>query len=226
MAFAIRECKDKEFEKGKTCFLYDIHRCTGPCIDSETIKTDYTNELEKVYEFLYGKNQFALDRLLTKMKDFSSKQKYEKAAEIKELVDFILDQTHKSSILAEPVNRANVLIEINSRFENDYLLMLDGKFYIKNYIHDRKNTFEQALDDYFSDTINSDSNPTNEDLEKMKITLNWLVKNRNQVKTYYLKDYASKAELFESISVSSGKNYSQSEKVIQVKEDPKYDYDF
>ena len=51
-AFAIRECTDKEFEKGKTCFLYDIHRCTGPCIDSETIKTDYTNELEKVYEFL------------------------------------------------------------------------------------------------------------------------------------------------------------------------------
>ena len=225
-AFAIRECKDKEFEKGKTCFLYDIHRCIGPCIGSDTIKTDYTNELEKVYEFLYGKNQYALDRLLTKMKDYSAKQKYEQAAEIKGLVDFILDQTHKSSILAEPVNRANVLIEINSRFENDYLLMLDGKFYIKNYIHDHKNTFEQALDDYYNDTINSDSNPTDEDLEKMKITLNWLVKNRNQVKTYYLKDYSTKAELFESISVSSDKSYSQSEKVIQVKEDPKYDYDF
>ena len=176
--------------------------------------------------FLYGKNQYALDRLLTKMKDYSAKQKYEQAAEIKGLVDFILDQTHKSSILAEPVNRANVLIEINSRFENDYLLMLDGKFYIKNYIHDHKNTFEQALDDYYSDTINSDSNPTDEDLEKMKITLNWLVKNRNQVKTYYLKDYSSKAELFESISRSSDKTYSESEKVIQVKEDPKYDYDF
>ena len=155
-AFAIRECTDKEFKKGKTCFLYDIHRCTGPCVDIEANKESYKDELEKVYEFLYGKNQYALDRLLNKMKEYSAKEKYEQAAEIKELVDFILDQTHKSSILAEPVNRANVLFEINSRFENDYVLMLEGKFYIKKYLHDHKDTFEQALDDYYSDTIKSD----------------------------------------------------------------------
>ena len=225
-AFAIRECTDKEFKKNKTCFLYDIHRCTGPCVNEETNKKEHTDELEKVYEFLYGKNQFALDRLLNKMRDYSTKQKYEQAAEIKGLVDFILDQTHKSSILAEPVNRANVLFEIISRFENDYVLMLGGKSYIKKYLHDRKDTFEQALNDYYNGNIISDSNPKDEDLEKMKITLNWLVKNRNQVRTFYLKDYSSKAELFESISGSSYKIYSESEKIIQVKEDPKYDYDF
>ncbi|MBK7497801.1 MAG: GIY-YIG nuclease family protein [Ignavibacteriales bacterium] len=131
-AFAVRECSDKDFKKGKTCFLYDIHRCTGPCINVELNKQTYMDELENVYDFLYGKNQFAVDRLLNKMKELSVKEKYEQAAEIKELVDFILDQTHKSSILAEPVNRANVLFEINSRFENDYVLMLEGKFYIKN----------------------------------------------------------------------------------------------
>ena len=224
-AFALRECTDKEFKKGKTCFWYDIHRCTGPCVDIEANKESYKDELENVYEFLYGKNQYALDRLLNKMKEYSAKEKYEQAAEIKELVDFILDQTHKSSILAEPVNRANVLFEINSRFENDYVLMLEGKFYIKKYLHDHKDTFEQALDDYYSDTIRSDTNPTDEDLEKMKITLNWLVKNRNQVRVFYLKDYFSKTELFENISRYSDKIYSGTEKVIQVKEDPKYDYD-
>ena len=225
-AFAIRECSDKDFKKGKTCFLYDIHRCTGPCVEVELNKETYQHELEKVYEFLYGKNQFALDRLLNKMKEFSAKEKFEQAAEIKELVDFILDQTHKSSILAEPVNRANVLFEINTSFENDYVLMLEGKFFIKKYLHDHKETFDQALDDYYSNTIKTDSNPTDEDLEKMKITLNWLVKNRNQVRVFYLKDYLSKAELFENISRNSDKIYTVSEKVIQVKEDPKYDYDF
>lgn len=225
-AFAIRECSDKDFKKAKTCFLYDIHRCTGPCIENEINKESYEDELEKVYEFLYGKNQYALDRLLSKMKEFSAKEKYEQAAEIKELVDFILDQTHKSSILAEPVNRANVLFEINSRFENDYVLMLEGKCYIKKYLHDHKDTFEHALDDFFNGTINTDSNPTDEDLEKMKITLNWLVRNRNQVRVFYLKDFASKTELFENISRNSDKIYSGTENVIQVKEDPKYDYDF
>ena len=224
-AFAIRECSDKDFKKGKTCFFYDIHRCTGPCVNGELNKKVHSDELAKVYDFLYGRNQYALDRLLNKMKDFSATQKYEQAAEIKELVDFILDQTHKSSILAEPVNRANVLFEIISRFENDYVLMLEGKFYIKKYLHDHKDTFEQALNDYYNGTIHSDSNPKEEDLEKMKITLNWLVKNRNQVKVLYLKDYSSKAELFENLSRSSDKIYSESEKVIQVKEDLKYDYD-
>lgn len=224
--FAIRECADKEFNKSKTCFLYDIHRCTGPCVDDDASKESYKDELEKVYEFLYGKNQFALDRLLNKMKEFSLKEKYEQAAEIKELIDFILDQTHKSSILAEPVNRANVLFEINSRFENDYVLMLEGRFFIKKYLHDHKDTFEQALDDYYNGAINTDSKPTDEDLEKMKITLNWLVKNRNQVRIYYLKEYSSKAELFEIISRNTDKIYSGTENVIQVKEDPKYDYDF
>jgi len=225
-AFAVRECTDKEFKKGKTCFLYDIHRCTGPCVEVELNKKSYQDELEKVYEFLYGKNQFALERLLNKMKEFSAKEKFEQAAEIKELVDFILEQTHKSSILAEPVNRANVLFEINSRFENDYVLMLEGKFFIKKYLHDHKDNFDQALDDYYGNTIKTDSNPTDEDLEKMKITLNWLVKNRNQVRVFYLKDYLSKAELFENISRNSDKIFTVSEKVIQVKEDPKYDYDF
>lgn len=223
-AFAIRECNDKEFKKNKTCFLYDIHRCTGPCIIENDV--DYKNELEKVYEFLYGKNQFALDRLINKMKDFSAKQKFEQAAEIKELVNFILDQTHKSSILAEPVNKANVLFEVISRFNNDFVLMLEGKIYIREYLHDKKDKFNQALDDYFLGNMNLESNPSEEDLEKMKITLNWLVKNRNQVKVFYLKDFSSKKDLFEKVSFNSDKKYTDDEKVIQVRQDLIYDYDF
>ena len=102
--------------------------------------------------------------------------------------------------------------------------MLEGKFYIKKYLHDKKDKFDQALDDYFNGTINTDSNPTEEDLEKMKITLNWLVKNRNQVRVFYLKDYNSKEELFENVSANSDKICTYEEKVIQVKDDPTYDY--
>jgi preprotein translocase subunit SecA len=104
--------------------------------------------------------------------------------------------------------------------------MLTGKIFIRNYLHDHKDKFEQAIDDYYKNTINTNINPTAEDFEKMKITLNWLVKNRNQVKVFYLKDYSSKVELFEKISSTSDKIYSETEAVIQVKEDPKYDYNF
>jgi len=204
--FTIRECTDKEFAKKKKCFLADIERCTAPCI--KTKDPDYSDELEKVYEFLNGKNQTALDRLLNKMKDYSSKQKYEKAAEVKELVDLILAQTHKSSLLSEPVNSANVLFEISESFSKDYFLLISGKPFIKTYIHSKDSLFEEAIDDYYSGNVNLQVMPTEEDLEKMKISLNWLIKNRNKVRIFYLKNYNSKEGLYSAISRFSKFNNS------------------
>ncbi|MHB1688783.1 MAG: exonuclease domain-containing protein [Ignavibacteriaceae bacterium] len=196
--FSLRECSDEEFAKERKCFLAEIERCTAPCVNKEKIV--YNEELEKVYEFLYGKSQFALNRLLNKMKGYSDQQKYEKAAEVKELVDMILSQTHKSSLLAEPVNLANVLFEINEGINRDYILMLAGKIFIKKYALKEKDYFEEALDDYFEKTIYRNVLPGEEDLEKIKITLNWLIKNRNKVRTFYLKDYQSKQELYSQLT--------------------------
>ncbi len=192
--FEIRECSDSEFSKGRKCFLADIERCTAPCISND--KVSYSQELEKIYEFLYGKNQFALNRLINKMKIYSESLKYEKASEIKELINLILSQTHKSSLLAEPVNQANILIEVSDSFSKDYILMLQSKIFIKKYALDNKDFFENALDDYFEKTIRRNEFPSEEDLEKIKITLNWLIKNRNKVRIFYLKDYSSKNDLY------------------------------
>ncbi len=206
--FSLRECSDSDLAKGKACLLAEIDRCLAPCINDG--KNIYRDELEKVYDFLYGKNQFALNRLLNKMKDYSSRQKYEKAAEVKEIVDLILSQTHKSSLLAEPVNSANVLFEINEQFGRDYILMLEGKIFIKKYAMDSKDYFEDALDDYYSGAIQNDILPDEEDLEKMKITLNWLIKNRNKVRAFYLKEFLSKEELYMQLS-SFNHNYAPPE---------------
>ena len=198
-SFAIRECDDKEFDKKRSCFLAQIDRCLSPCTGNNLEL--YNEELENVYQFLYGKNQFVLNRLLNKMKDYSARQKFEQAAEIKELIDLILKQTHKSSLIAEPVNKANILFEIIGPFNRDYLLMLEGKVYVKNFNGNKKDMFDDALDDYFSDTHFVNKLPGEEDLEKMKITLNWIIKNRNNVNIFYLKEFNSKEDLFEKLSL-------------------------
>jgi DNA polymerase-3 subunit epsilon len=199
-AFALRECEEKEFSKHRKCFLADIERCTAPCVKKED--ESYFEELNNVYEFLYGRNQTVLNRLLHKMKEYSLKEKFEKAAEVKEIIDLILSQTHKSSLISEPVNSANVLFEISEHLTKDYVLMLEGKFYIKSYSVNKKNDFENALDDYYSGTIDMNKKPTEEDLEKMKISLNWLIKNRNKVRIFYLKEYNFKEELYSAVSAN------------------------
>ena len=196
--FSIRECDEDEFDKGKKCFLAEIDRCTAPCINKNN--EVYFPELEKVYEFLFGKNQFAITRLINKMKEYSNLQKYEKAAEVKSIIDMILSQTHKSSLLAEPVNSANVLFEVTERNCRDYILMITGKIFIKKYAIADKDYFEEALNDFYDGTINLKAMPDEEDLEKMKITLNWLVKNRNKVRTFYLKEYKGKHDLYSHLS--------------------------
>lgn len=196
--FAIRECDENEFSRRKKCFLAEIERCSAPCVKSDN--NDYKNELEKVYDFLYGKNQFALNRLLHKMKELSSELKFEKAAEVKDVIDLILSQTHKSSIIQEPVNSANVLFEISEHLQKDYILLIGGKIFVKEYSLNENDDFEIALDDFYNQTIFSSPLPGKEDLEKIKITLNWLIKNRNKARVFYLKNYRDKRDLYKNLS--------------------------
>jgi len=214
--FSLRECNEKEFARGKRCFLAEIERCTAPCVtDDEEL---YEEELDKVYEFLYGKNQFALNRLIGKMKENSEKQKYEAAGEYKRLIELILSQVHKSSLFSEPINNASVLFEISDSRQKDYILMLAGKIYIKRNILKNSEDFETALDDFYENTINTKFYPDIEDLEKTKISLNWLVKNRNKVRIFYLKEYRSKQHLYESLSRFSVNNNNENEFSFEIKD--------
>jgi DNA polymerase-3 subunit epsilon len=188
--FQLRECQDKEFKKHRKCYLADIERCFAPCINENHINI-YKGELERVNEFLCGHNQSAVDRLLNRMKELSAKQKYEEAAQIRDVVQSILNQLHRSSILAEPINKAKVLVEITGPVKNDYMLLLEGKIFFKEYFVEENNHFDAVLNDYFDGSFQLFKTLTEKDLERLKITLSWLVRNRNQIKVHYLNNYNS-----------------------------------
>ena len=129
------------------------------------------------------------------MKELSAKQKYEEAGQVRDVVNSILNQLNKSSILAEPINKANVLIEVIGSRKNDYMLLLDGKMYFKNYILNDKDRFDDILNEFFSGDIQLIKELTEKDLESLRIALSWLVRNRNRIKVHYLKDYQSVEQL-------------------------------
>jgi excinuclease UvrABC nuclease subunit len=206
LTFSLRECTDKEFAKKRKCYLHDIKRCSAPCI--ENVEEEYKLEMERVYNFLSGNNQEAVNRLLEKMKRLSTKQKYEEAAQIRDTVNLILNQLNKSSILAEPINKTNVLIEISEKVSKDFILLIEGKVFIKYDILSNQNLFESALEDYYANAIHLFPGIEDKDLEKIKITLAWLVKNRTKVKLYYLKNYGSKDDLLFNVGLKNGENIS------------------
>lgn len=210
--FHTRECTLKELSKKTRCFLAEIDRCCIPCENQD--EELYNRELQAIYDFLFGKTQTALDRLLKLMKRYSDNLKFEKAAEVKMLVDLVLKQVHKSSLLAEPVNNANVMLVVKSGSHSvDYLLLMSGKVFIKNYAMDDRNSFEEVIEEYYSGIVQTTLQPEKEDLEKMKIILNWAIKNRNICEFYYLKNYKSKDDLFSKVSVVSK---ISDEKIINI----------
>ena len=72
---------------------------------------------------------------------------------------------NKSSILAEPINKTNVLIEISDHAKKDYLLLIEGKVFIKNYILETNNLFDQALEDFYDGTLHLFPGIENKDFE-------------------------------------------------------------
>jgi DNA polymerase III subunit epsilon len=195
--YQIRECTDKELKHGRKCYLHDIKRCVAPCIDPNI--ENYENELASAYTFLSGENQGVVNKLLNKMQILSEEKKYEEAAEIRDITNQVLNQLNRSSILAEPINKTNAIIGINSNKENDYLLFIEGRVLIKNLPLENENLFQIFIEDYFSAQTNWSENPTDKDLSRMKIALSWLVNNRNSFNIHYLKNLTSADEVLEHL---------------------------
>ena len=84
----------------------------------------------------------------------------------------------------------------------DYILFLEGKIFIRDYYIKEEDYFDIALDDYFDNTFHLLAGMEEKDLEKIKISLSWLVKNRNKVKIHYLKEYSSKSDLYKNFKFS------------------------
>ena len=80
---------------------------------------------------------------------------------------------------------------------------MEGRIFLKDYYIKEEDFFEDALDDYFSNTFHILSGMEEKDLEKIKISLSWLVKNRTNVKIHYLKDYENKEALINNFKFSN-----------------------
>ena len=109
-----------------------------------------------------------------------------------------------------------MLIEVNYSSKKDYILLLEGKIFIKDYILNEKEFFEDAIDDYFNNTINNHFDITQKDLDHIKIALTWLVYNRTKVIIHYLTEYSSKDELINKLGLPKTKlikKYNKQKKV-------------
>jgi len=179
----LRECDDKTFHQNRPCYLLDIKRCLGPCINN-SVKDEYDQEIEFVKSFLTGDNLSILNRLIEKMKEYSTRQKYEEAAQIRDSIRMIVNNIGRLKVLKEPINSLNaIIIIINNKCPVELLGLKNGiLIFIKKY-EEGENFLSQLIDDYFSE-YNVDFD-LNINIEKIKIIANFLVNQKANYKIIY-----------------------------------------
>ena len=85
--FLLRSCDDTIFEnRSKPCLLYQIERCSGPCVDYTLSKKEYLQSVKNAEHFLSGQHSNLQEELSSKMDEESKSLNYEKAASYRDKI--------------------------------------------------------------------------------------------------------------------------------------------
>ena len=86
-------CNEKQ-KKGKPCFYRHLNLCPGPC-DGSMSKTAYRRQINRLVQFLNGKKSTLVSSLETEMKRYAKQERFEKAQEVRDMIERIAYVTQR-----------------------------------------------------------------------------------------------------------------------------------
>ena len=79
--FPIRQCEDSVYaNRSRPCLMYQIGRCSGPCVTGLVSDDDYQQQVQWVRLFLQGKDRQVINTMVEKMEQASMTLDFERAA--------------------------------------------------------------------------------------------------------------------------------------------------
>lgn len=129
--YPIRTCKKEisgDKKDSRPCLNYQIGRCMGPCAYDVNQET-YMNNVRRVAEFLNGKTDVVVSRLKLKMSAYAAELEFEKAGEIRDVINSIATIIqHQSASVSSLDNRDIIGIAKGDSFAVVHMLIMrNGK---------------------------------------------------------------------------------------------------
>jgi excinuclease ABC subunit C len=107
--FRLRTCEDTVFaNRTRPCLLYQIKRCTGPCVNLITPE-DYHRDVLSAEAFLRGEAQAVLNTLEDRMMAHAEKLEFEQAAELRNRMSALAKVLHQQSVETVSDKDADIL---------------------------------------------------------------------------------------------------------------------
>jgi len=103
-SFPVRTCSDAKFRRhqrlGRPCLLYDIERCSGPCVGSVEPE-QYRALLESLMRFLSGDSAPVIRELQAEMQRASDALEFERAARLRDRIEAVRKAAETQQVVSE-----------------------------------------------------------------------------------------------------------------------------
>jgi excinuclease ABC subunit C len=170
--FYLRACT--EAVPTNVCLSYDIGQCIGPC-RGDVSHDEYASIVNHVLDFLDGNESEAVSRLTQRMEDHARKLGFEKAAEIKQQLDFCKRFCARQRFIREFRERSLVFLH---RADDLFFAYTFAKGRFCGHKKVSSNTDLSQL------SVGSGNSGSEEDnrfvFDRANIVFNWLSNERNQ----------------------------------------------
>ncbi len=110
--FRLRTCEDTVFaNRSRPCLLYQIKRCSGPCVERITPEA-YGEDVQLATMFLLGKQQEITRRLTLAMEEASSRLAFEQAALYRDQIQSLRQVQEKQYVSSSKGEDVDVVVAV------------------------------------------------------------------------------------------------------------------
>lgn len=193
--FKLRTCTNAMFNnRSRPCMLYQIKRCSAPCVNLITQK-EYQTQINLAIEFLHGNYKKIITELSNTMQEAASSEDFELAAIIRDEIGLIKSMTNKQIIndYKHPLNADLIVAKEMEERVFVYLIMVRGGIYVgdnhfilDNPDDDLTDVLRIFIENYYFVDITKNSLPAQSNVFEVytKINIGFEIKNvwKNKIK--------------------------------------------